>query len=230
MNNPAGGKGVASGGGAGSGAQYRKKDFWSSQSAQYLQPHYRLEKSARMINKLARGKECTLLDVGCGPATLMRLLTSNVHYYGIDIAIPDPAPNLIEADLLESPIKFGDKRFDIVLAQGFFEYVGDFQVQKFAEIAHLLNKDGTFIVSYTNFGHRDKGAYWLYNNVQPLDDFRRSLTRYFRVRKSIPTSHNWKHTEPNRENIKALNMPINTDIPFISSMLAPQYFFICSPR
>jgi SAM-dependent methyltransferase len=230
MNNPAGGKGIAPGDGAGSKAQYHKKDFWSGQSAQYLQPHYRLEKAARMINRLARGKECTLLDVGCGPATLMRLLTPNVHYYGIDIAISEPAPNLLEADLLETPIRFGDKRFDIVLAQGFFEYVGDFQSQKFAEIARLLGENGTFIVSYTNFGHRDKGTYWLYNNVQPLDDFQRSLTRYFKIQKLVPTSHNWKHTEPNRRLIKSVNMPIGVDIPFISQMLAPQYFFVCSPR
>jgi SAM-dependent methyltransferase len=230
MNNPAGGKGIAPGEGVDNGAQYRKKDFWSGQSTQYLQPHYRLEKSARLINRLAQGKETTLLDVGCGPATLMRLLAPNVHYYGIDIAIPDPTPNLIEADLLETPIRFGDKRFDVVLAQGFFEYVGDFQSQKFAEIAQLLNGNGTFIVSYTNFGHRDRGTYWLYNNVQSVDDFRGSLTRYFKIHKFFPTSHNWKRTEPTRNLIKAVNMPINVKIPFISPMLAPQYFFICSPH
>ena len=229
MNNPADGKGIAPGDGVDSKA-YQKKDFWSGKSAEYLQPHYRLEKCARMINRLAHGKACTLLDVGCGPATMMHLLAPNVQYYGIDIAIPDPAPNLIEADLLETPIAFEDKRFDIVLAQGFFEYVGDFQSQKFAEIAQLLNGNGTFVVTYTNFGHRDKGTYWLYNNVQPLDDFRRSLAHYFKVEKLIPTSHNWKHTEPNRKLIKAVNMPINVEIPFISPMLAPQYFFICSPR
>jgi len=229
MNNPADGKGIAPGDGVDT-KTYRKKDFWSGKSAEYVQPHYRLEKCARMINRLTQGKECTLLDVGCGPAAMMHLLAPNVQYYGIDIAIPDPAPNLFEADLLETPIRFGDKRFDIVLAQGFFEYVGDFQSQKFAEIAQLLNEHGTFIVTYTNFGHRDKGTYWLYNNVQPLDDFRGSLTRYFKVEKIIPTSHNWKRTEPNRRLIKAVNMPVNVEIPFISPMLAPQYFFVCSPR
>jgi SAM-dependent methyltransferase len=229
MNNPADGKGIAPGDSV-DNKTYHKKNFWSDKSAEYLRPHYRLEKCARMINRLAQGKECTLLDVGCGPATMMHLLAPNVQYYGIDIAIPDPAPNLIEADLLEAPIRFGDKHFDIVLAQGFFEYVGDFQSQKFAEIAQLLNGNGTFIVTYTNFGHRDKGTYWLYNNVQPLDDFRRSLARYFKVEKLIPTSHNWKHTEPNRKLLKAVNMPINVEVPFISPMLAPQYFFICSPR
>lgn len=230
MNNSAGGKSIAPGDDTGNGARYHKKDFWSSQSSQYIQPHYRLEKAARMINRLAQGKECTLLDVGCGPATLMHLLSPNVHYYGIDIAIPEPAPNLIEADLLETPIEFGEKQFDIILAQGFFEYVGDFQSQKFAEIARLLNENGTFIVSYTNFGHRDKGTHWLYNNVQPLDDFRGDLTRYFKIDKSFPTSHNWKRTEPTRKLLKTANMPINAGLPLISPMLAPQYFFICSPR
>lgn len=45
--------------------------------------------------------------------------------------------------------------FDIILAQGIFEYVGRFQPQKFAEIAQILNEDGKFIVSYVNFNHRN---------------------------------------------------------------------------
>ena len=47
----------------------------------------------------------------------MPLLRPNIQYHGIDIAIHDPAPNLIEADFLEVPIQFGDKHFDIILAQ-----------------------------------------------------------------------------------------------------------------
>ena len=45
-----------------------KKDFWSKENLEYSRPHYRLEKSARIINRIARGRRCTLLDVGCGPA------------------------------------------------------------------------------------------------------------------------------------------------------------------
>ena len=85
----------------------------------------------------------------------MPLLRSNIQYYGIDIAIHDPAPNLIEANLVNTPIRFDGKRFDIVIAQGFFEYMGTFQDQKFAEISQLLNDGGIFIVSYKNFGRRD---------------------------------------------------------------------------
>ena len=123
MSNPASDKGVVPGDGAGD--TLYKKDFWSEENLKYSRPHYRLEKSARLINRLARGRERTLLDVGCGPATLMSLLEPNIKYYGIDIAIHDPAPNLIEADFLETPIRFDEKRFDIVLAQGVFRICGE---------------------------------------------------------------------------------------------------------
>jgi SAM-dependent methyltransferase len=228
MNDPASAKGIAPKDAADDTVRYRKKDFWSKESPTWSQPHYRLEKAARLINRLAQGKKCTLLDVGCGPATLMRQLTPNIEYFGIDIAIPEPAPNLIEADVLESPIRVGDSRFDIVLAQGLFEYVGDYQSQKFAEIAEILNEKGTFIVSYTNFAHRNRNVYWLYNNVQSLDSFRESLSRHFRINRYFPTSYNWSHTEPKRKIIKALNMPIYAKIPIVSPILAVEYFFICS--
>jgi SAM-dependent methyltransferase len=225
MNDPAGGESFVSEESTGN-ALY-KKDFWSKENLKYSRPHYRLEKSARIVNRLARGKRLTLLDVGCGPAALMPLLRSNIQYYGIDIAIHRAAPNLIEADFLNTPIRFDDKHFDIVIAQGFFEYVGAFQAQKFAEISQLLNDGGIFIVSYVNFGHRDKIVYWPYSNVQDLNDFRQSLTQYFEIKRSFPTSHNWHHSEPRRKFIKTVNMHTNINIPFISPVLAVEYFFIC---
>jgi SAM-dependent methyltransferase len=208
--------------------EYHKKNLWKIENANYSRPHYRLEKAARLANKIARGKECALLDVGCGPATLSLLLAPSIEYYGIDIAIQVPAPNLLEADLLENQIRFGDRRFDIVLAQGFFEYTGSFQSQKFAEIAQLLTEDGKFILSYVNFHHRERDIYWLYNNVQPLDDFRNSLAQHFKIHKFFPTSHNWKHSEPKRKVVKAANMHFNANIPLISPIFAVEYFFICS--
>jgi SAM-dependent methyltransferase len=212
------------------GSALRKRNFWSQENLKYSQPHYRLEKSAKIINRLARGSRCTLLDVGCGPAALMSVLRPNIAYYGIDIAIHEPAPNLIEADFLETPIRFGDKRFDIVVAQGVFEYVGSFQAQKFAEIASILNDAGVFIVSYVNFGHRAANIYSPYSNVQPLKDFRQSLARHFEIRRFFPTSHNWNHSEPGRKLVQAGNMHINVNVPVISRVLAVEYFFICSER
>ena len=204
--------------------EYHKKELWKEENANYSRSHFRLEKAARIANKVAGGKDCALLDVGCGPATLSSLLAPSIEYYGIDIAIQVPAPNLLEADLMVNPIRFGDKRFDIVLAQGFFEYAGSLQSQKFAEIAQLLNENGKFILSYVNFGHRERDIYWLYNNIQPLDNFRESLGRYFRIDRFFPTSHNWKHSEPRRKVVKTANMHFNANIPFISPTLAVEYF------
>jgi SAM-dependent methyltransferase len=229
MNDAAGGKGTVPEERTGSAARYYKKDFWSEENLKFSRPHYRLEKAVRIINKVAQGRECTLLDVGCGPATLMRLLPANIQYYGIDMAIHDPAPNLIEADLLKTPIGFAGKRFDIIVAQGVFEYLGDFQSQKFAEIAEILKENGTFIVSYWNYGHRNKKVYWAHSHVQSIDEFRASLVRHFNVDRLFPASHNWYHGSPSVKLNKAINMHINMHIPFISPVLAVEYFFLCSP-
>ena len=229
MNGPADNKGLAPEGDVDDQKLY-KKDFWEKENLKFSRPHYRLEKASRIINELARDRKCTLLDIGCGPAALMHLLLPNIQYYGIDIAIQEPAPNLLEADLLEKPIRFGDKRFDIVLAQGVFEYLGEFQDKKFAEIARLLTSDGTFVVSYVNFGHRAKEIYWPYSNVQSFDDFRTNLAQHFKIRKLFPTSYNWRHHEPSREPFRTVNMHVNMNLPVIARILAVEYFFICSPR
>lgn len=228
MSDPASDRGIVPEDGAGN--TLYKKDFWSEENLKYSRPHFRMEKAARLINRLARGQQRTLLDVGCGPATLMSLLKPNIRYYGVDIAIQKPAPNLMEADFLETPIQFGDKRFDIILAQGVFEYVGKFQSQKFAEIAQLLNKDGIFVVSYVNFDHRQKDVYWPYSNVQSFNDFRRSLAENFEIRRYFPTSYNWHHWEPGRKLLRAANMHINVNVPIIGPALAVEYFLVCSPR
>ena len=230
MNDPVSSKGMVPDGGARERASRYKKDFWEEENLKFGEPWYRLEKSARIISRLAGGRECTLLDVGCGPATLMRLLPANIHYHGIDIAIHNPAPNLMEADLLESEIAFGDKRFDLISALGVFEYVGEFQSRKLSEIARILNDSGKFIVTYTNFGHRKKRIYEPFSNVQPLDSFRDDLRRYFNIDESFPASHNWKHSQPSRELVKAANMRVSLNIPVISPILAVDFFFICSPR
>jgi SAM-dependent methyltransferase len=204
--------------------------FWRRENLRFADPHYRLVKAARIIDKLAHGRECSVLDVGCGPATVGSILPANIDYYGIDIAIQDPAPNLLEADLRDTPISFGGKRFDIVLAQGFFEYVADTQSQKFAEIAEILNDDGKFIVSYWNFGHRNPLIYHAFSNVQSLDKFRADLAAHFKIDRSFPAAHNWRHAGPNRRLTRALNVPININIPFVSPILAVEYFFICSAQ
>jgi hypothetical protein len=108
--------------------------------------------------------------------------------------------------------------------------MADAQSRKFAEIAELLNEGGKFVVTYTNFGHRKTHVFEAFSNVQPLDDFRRDLERYFTVERHFPASHNWKHSQPDRPLVKAVNMRVSANIPVISPMLAVDYFFVCSAR
>ena len=213
-----------------SAADTYKRDFWVKENRKHVPAHYRLQKSARIIDALAGQEECDLLDVGCGPATLMRLVRPNIHYYGIDIAIHDPSPNLLEADILKEPIRFADRRFNIVAALGLFEYVGGSQDQKFSEIARLLGDRGRFVLTYTNFGHRDKRIFEAFSNVQPFDDFRRSLARHFTIDRYFPTSYNWHGGQPTRPLLKAANMPVKANIPVVGPRLAVEYFLICSRR
>jgi SAM-dependent methyltransferase len=214
--------------GAGPSVKYYKKTFWQEENLKYSPPHFRLEKAARIVNALAGDRQCTLLDVGCGPATLERLLASGIEYYGVDIAIANPAPNLKEADILEAPIGFDDRRFDFVVAQGLFEYLGEFQDQKFAEIAAILNPGGHFVLSYVNFDHRNRVIYYPYSNVQPLDEFRSSLRRVFDIRRQFPTSYNWNHSEPGRWLARTINLHLDLNLPLLGRKLGVEYFFICS--
>jgi len=209
---------------------YYDRDFWAKENLRYVEPHFRLEKSARIVRKVASGRECDLLDVGCGPATLMRLVGPNIRYHGIDIAVQRPASNLRELDFVENPIRFGDKRFDIIVAQGVFEYIGRCQAQKFAEIRDILHEGGTFIVTYVNFDHRNRNIYWPYNNIQGFAEFRSSLQQFFRIERYFPTSHRWQHDEPRGRIMRALQQPVNFNIPLLSRWLAVEYFFICRKK
>jgi SAM-dependent methyltransferase len=208
--------------------QYYKRDFWGTENLKFAEPHFRMRKVARTVRSVTRGRQCDLLDVGCGPATLAQLMPAGVRYHGIDIAIQEPAPNLIETDIIEAPIAFGGKTFDVIVAQGMFEYVGRFQSQKFAEIASLLSDGGKFIVTYQNFAHRHKEIYWPYSNVCLPGDFRADLSRFFAVERSFPVSHNWNHSQPNRRLMQAAQAHLNVNVPVVSKILAVDYVYICS--
>lgn len=213
-----------------SAAELYKRDFWIRENRKHVPAHYRLQKSARLINAIAGQEGRDLLDVGCGPATLMRLLRPNIHYCGIDIAIHDQVSNLIETDFFEKRIRFDGRKFDIVAALGVFEYMGSRQDQKFGEIAQLLREHGRFVLTYTNFGHRDSRIFEAFSNVQPMADFRRSLARHFTIEKCFPTSYNWHGGQPVRNALKSANMPVKVNIPLIGDKLAVEYFFVCSRR
>ena len=209
---------------------YYKRDFWARENLKYVRPHFRLKKAARLVNKIAAGQDCKLLDVGCGPATLMRLLDPNIHYRGIDMAIHSPSPDLVEMDFVENPIRFGEEKFDIVIAQGVFEYIGKVQLKKLQEISRLLRPGGRFIVSYVNFDHHKRVLYEPYNNVQLFTEFRDSVGQVFNIDRTVPTSHNWRHREPDWWFMEQIHMGITGTIPLISRLFAVEYFLVCSSR
>jgi cyclopropane fatty-acyl-phospholipid synthase-like methyltransferase len=207
-----------------------KRDFWADENTKYTRPHHRMLKVARLVNRLAAGKDCRLLDVGCGPATLGLLLDRNVQYYGIDIAIQEPSANLTECDILQEPISSEWAPFDLIVAQGLFEYLADNQSRKFEEIAALLTRQGKFIASYVNFDHRRPNHYWPYNCIQSGAQFRASLAEYFVIEKQIPTSHNWNHHEPERSYLRLPNMYVNLNLPYVTRRLGVQYVYVCRGR
>ncbi len=206
-----------------------KHDYWLEQSPRFSQPHYRLLKGASIINSLSQGKGCDLLDVGCGPAgTLSQFLDKNISYYGIDGFITEPAPNLIQKDLMAQEIGFANKSFDLVSAFGFFEYMDKSQHQKLSEIRQVLNPNGKFITSFINFRHRHPLINAAYNNQISIDDFMMDLKSLFHVDRMYPTSYNWIGTEPQRDWLVKMQMPLKINIPLLRDWLAVQFLFICS--
>jgi len=211
------------------GAVY-KRDFWADENTKYTRPHHRMLKVARVVTRLAAGQECRLLDVGCGPATLGTLLPSTISYYGIDIAIQEPSPNLRECDILVEPICSEAAPFELVVAQGLFEYLAGSQSRKFAEIAELLVPKARFVATYVNFAHRRPDYYWPYSNIQSPDQFRDSLEEHFVIEKRLPTAHNWNHREPGRWYLRTPNMYFNANVPLLTRCLGVEYLYICRPR
>jgi len=207
-----------------------KRDFWAAEAPKFVTPHFRMRKVAREVLRVTSGRECDLLDLGCGPAALQQLIPPNVHYHGIDMAVTEPAPNLREADILAGPISFGGKKFDVIVAQGLFEYLGSLQDQKLAEIAALLEPGGTFIVTYMNFAHRHRHIYPAFSNVQRPEPFRRNLERHFDVARWYAGSHNWNHGIPARRFMQVSQARLNIRVPVVSSLLAVDYFYVCRPR
>ena len=128
------------------------------------------------------------------------------------------------------PIDSDHAPFDLIVAEGFFEYMADAQSQKFAEIADLLAPDGRFVATYVNFDHRRPNHYTPYSNIQPSAEFRRSLAEHFVVERQVPTAHNWNHSEPGRWFVRAPNMYLNVNVPMLTSWLAVEYIFVCRPR
>ena len=120
--------------------------------------------------------------------------------------------------------------FDIIVAQGVFEYMGDVQSQKLAEIAGLVREGGTFFCTYQNFAHHKQHIYGPYSNIRQPEDFRRDLSRFFTIERAFPTAYNWNHSHPQRPWLRAPQERINVNVPVIGRKLAVDYYYQCSPH
>ena len=209
---------------------FRNREYWIVENLEYVKPSFRLQKCARIINKLAKNKPCDLLDVGCGPAALRQVLSSNINYHGIDIALQRPASYLREIDFAKNEICFDQKHFDVITAFGVFEYMGLSQDRKFEEIRKILNPKGTFIMSYVNFGHYRRRIWPNYNNVQPIAEMRKSIESVFKIEEYFPASHHWRQKQPGKYAFPAIQKHLDYKIPLISRWLAVEYLFVCSHR
>lgn len=123
---------------------FRSTDYSVVENAQIAQASFRLRKCARVIDELAANREYILLDVACGPAALRSLLNPDNSYRDIDVAIHKPTPYLRELDIACQAIAFDNKRFDFVVAFGFFVYMGQQQERNSEEIRTILKDDGKF--------------------------------------------------------------------------------------
>ena len=206
------------------------RDYWAKESLRYIEPHYRLLKTANIINALSHGQTCDLLDVGCGPATLSKYLHQNIQYYGLDLFIHEPAPNLMQADLLRHEIRFQNRQFDLICTFGFFEYMGNLQHQKMSEIDKILKPTGTFITSFYNFRHRNPLPAAAYDNKISIADFLGDLKSLFHVNRMFPTSYNWVGSEPRRNWFKRMQMPWEVNLPLLNNALGVEFIFICTKR
>jgi len=214
----------------GTKSEFRDRDYWIVENSLYIEPSFRLQKIANLVNRHAGDRESTLLDVGCGPAALQPLLKSNVSYFGIDIAIHRPAANLREIDASRAPIAFEGRRFDFVTALGFFEYMGPQQDQKLLEIRAALKPTGELLMTYINFSHYRKAVWPNYNNVRSIAQMRASLAEVFQIEQCFPASHHWRQKQPGKNALSGLQMHLNRNIPVLSRFLAVEYLFVCSQQ
>jgi len=138
--------------------------YWNRRIWDFDQLHPRLILIRNLIDTILKpGSQ--LLDVGCGAATFRRILQHDIEYFGVDIAgdaiesFHDPI-HFEAIDFNVNPECFSDKKFDIVVCSGVFEYVQ--QPDRFIEfLGQKLVDAGHLILTYTNRQHYLSVRNWL---------------------------------------------------------------------
>ena len=134
------------------------KAHWQARIDNYDRPHPRLRRIAKIVVDLVNPNEnpTTVLDVGCGKATLRSLLPTCVEYFGIDFTVEkleSTDPQHFSSEDLDNPQRaFQDRVFDIVICSGIFEYIS--HPEQFLQfVTSKVSAGGHLIFSYTNRRH-----------------------------------------------------------------------------
>ncbi len=141
-----------------------------------------------------------ILDIGCGPGTMLRFLPENVHYVGFDMN-----PKYIEY----AKRRFGDRGafhahrvgeaaiaaegFDVVMANAIFHHINDEEAAHLVHVAFSQLKPEGFLLTYDNAWVKGQSpiARWLISkdrgrHVRTPDEYLAIVkTRFNRVETTI---------------------------------------------
>lgn len=137
--------------------------YWNRRAQDFGRIHPRLRQVRDLVEAAPR-PVTTLLDIGCGPATLRSVLPRAIDYFGVDIAeeviraLDDPS-HFEVVDLNETRICFDGKRFDAVVCSGIFEYIRE--PGPFLDfVRDTLAPSGYLILTFTNHQHYHDRLRW----------------------------------------------------------------------
>jgi O-methyltransferase len=136
----------------------KKAAYWVVEAQKYSQTHLRIKRVANEINQLPL-KNGSVLDLGCGPATLNNLIDyKRFHYYGVDVFDQHISNGIYKkfdfenGDWSEFPYQ---QKFEIVVLSGLIEYLSLDRIKNLLDQIreNLIAKNGYIILTYTNFDH-----------------------------------------------------------------------------
>lgn len=139
-------------------ASEEKLAYWENETQKYQEPHLRLKRLTGEINRLPLAAGA-VLDLGCGPGTLGRLIDrSRFKYFGVDVFKQELATGVygqfdLDHDTWEQfPFR---RRFDVVVISGVLEYLSPVRIKELLQFIRqtLAAPETAIIVTYTNFEH-----------------------------------------------------------------------------
>lgn len=142
-----------------------------------IKDSWRLQKIYSFIKK----KKCEkVLDIGCGPQSIILELGNNVEKWALDtVKKPDGIKgiNYIKGDANQK-LPFKEEFFDIVFALELIEHIWDTD-EFLKECSRILKKDGILVISTPNMSSFKVLYSWIFSNQLPLMDYGLGHIRYY---------------------------------------------------